>query len=73
MKEEKKEDSQNTSNTKNINDWFSDEERRAFSSMSIMKTFTQKKVFLPNIIQRETSFTTITGSQENINDISQDY
>ena len=68
--ESKKENTQNVSNISNINDWFSWEERQAFSSLSLVQTFTTKKTFLPNIIRRETSFTTITGSHENINDIS---
>ena len=68
--ESKKENTQNLSNVSNINDWFSWEERKAFSSLSLVQTYTTKKTFLPNIIKRETSFTTITGSQENINDIS---
>jgi len=70
--DDRKENKQNLSNSANINDWFSAEDRLAFSSLAIAPTFTHKKMFLPNIIQRETS-STLAGSQDTIVDISLSY
>ena len=59
------------SNLSNINDWFSAEDRSVLSSFSIVHEYKKPKTFLPNIIQRETSSSTITvTSQENLNDIN---
>ena len=45
---------QNLHNPYNVNEWFSDEERKAISAMGFMKEFNQK-LFLPSIILHEGS------------------
>ena len=45
---------QHLHNPYNVNEWFSDEERKAISAMGFMKEFNQK-LFLPSIILREGS------------------
>lgn len=56
----------------NVNDWFSAEERLAFSQLGMVKAFSQK-TFLPEIIHKEASHTTLGGSQESLNDSSLEY
>lgn len=67
IKPVQKENIRRASNVKDINDWFSDEDRQIFENVGMMKQF-NPKLFFPEVIRKECSIITIGSSQECLND-----